>query len=152
MALYQQVMPGANPAERYIAIVTDAQYRNRTVVAANRLMDRAGAPVFMYSFAWNSPRGGGKLGAPHAVEVPFVFDAVDLTGVGAADRKLSGIMADVWSAFARTGVPQTDAIPHWFPHQRGTRAMMIFEDQVRITHDQHYSRRRLWSQISTSGE
>ena len=27
---------------------------------------------------------------------------------------------------------------------------MIFEDTVRITHDPHYSRRRIWTQITTA--
>ena len=151
MALYRQVLPNDNPAERWIAIMTDAMYRNRTVVASNRLMQRAGAPIYVYNFAWNSPREGGKLKAPHAVEVPFCFDAVDLTNVGAAPgQTLSGTMADVWASFARTGSPQHPSIPHWFPYQRGTRATMIFEDKVRITHDPHYSRRRIWSQITTA--
>ena len=150
MALYKQVMPAESPADRWISMLTDAQYRNRTVVASHRLTQRAGAPIYVYNFAWNSPRAGGKLKSPHAVEVPFCFDAVDLTNVGAPDRVLSGKMADVWAAFARTGSPQHPSIPHWFPHQRGTRATMVFEDTVRITHDPHYSRRRIWAQITTS--
>ena len=153
LATYAQVMPGLSPAEWLIAITTDALYRNRTVVAAYRMMQRAGAPIYMYSFAWNSPRAGGKLASPHAADVPFVFDTVDLCKTGApADQTLSATMADVWAAFAITGQPQHAKIPHWPNYERGSRAMMIFEETPRITHDPGYSRRRIWTQITTATE
>ena len=153
LAIYAQSMPGLTPAEWMIAISTDAQYRNRTVMSANRLMSRAGAPIYMYSFAWNSPRAGGKLASPHAADVPFVFDTVDLCKMGAAaDQTLSGTMADVWAAFAITGAPQHAKIPHWPAYERGSRGMMVFEEKPRVIHDPGYSRRRIWAQISTTGE
>jgi carboxylesterase type B len=30
----------------------------------------------MYEFAWRSPQFGGRLGAAHGVEMPFVFDTL----------------------------------------------------------------------------
>jgi para-nitrobenzyl esterase len=30
-----------------------------------------------YEFAWRSPQFGGRLGACHALELPFVFDNLD---------------------------------------------------------------------------
>ena len=30
----------------------------------------------MYEFAWRSPQFGGRLGACHALEIPFVFDTL----------------------------------------------------------------------------
>jgi carboxylesterase type B len=32
----------------------------------------------MYEFAWRSPQMGGRLGAAHGVEIPFVFDTLGL--------------------------------------------------------------------------
>jgi para-nitrobenzyl esterase len=32
----------------------------------------------MYLFAWRTQALGGKLGAPHTVEIPFVFDNTDV--------------------------------------------------------------------------
>jgi hypothetical protein len=32
----------------------------------------------MYEFAWRSPQFGGRLGAAHSVEIPFVFDTLGL--------------------------------------------------------------------------
>ena len=37
------------------------------------------APLWMYSFEWETPVLGGKLKAPHAMDVPFVFNTLDLT-------------------------------------------------------------------------
>ena len=38
----------------------------------------------MYSFEWETPVQGGRLKAPHALDVPFTFDTIDLTN--ATDR------------------------------------------------------------------
>src|SRR5262249_56209679 len=37
-----------------------------------------GAPVHMYRFDWKSPAFGGRLGAAHALELPFVWNRLDL--------------------------------------------------------------------------
>ena len=41
----------------------------------------------MYSFEWETPVQGGRLKAPHALDVPFTFDTIDLTN--ATDRSAS---------------------------------------------------------------
>ena len=48
-------------------------------IPAVRLADaRANAPsaTYMYEFAWRSPQLNGRLGACHALEIPFVFDTL----------------------------------------------------------------------------
>src|SRR3712207_6878860 len=50
-------------------------------VPAMRLADaHAPAPgtTYAYEFAWTSPAFGGRLGACHGLEIPFVFDTLDL--------------------------------------------------------------------------
>ena len=39
----------------------------------------------MYSFDWETPAFGGRLKSPHSVDVPFVFDTLDV--IGEAHRK-----------------------------------------------------------------
>ena len=59
------------------AVLTDWWVR----VPAIRLADAhapAPAGTFMYEFAWPSPAFDGRLGACHALEIPFVFDTLDL--------------------------------------------------------------------------
>ena len=62
----------------------------------------------MYSFEWETPVHGGRLKAPHALDVPFTFDTIDLTN--ATDRscgrtRLAATMSGTWAAFAHAGRP-----------------------------------------------
>lgn len=69
------------------------------------------ARVYSYLFDWATPLMGGKLGAPHAIEIPFLFGThttprmTFLLGATPAMNALSARVQDVWSAFARASDP-----------------------------------------------
>ena len=44
-------------------------------------------------------------------------------------------MSAAWLAFARTGDPNTPAIPRWPAYDAGARATMIFDVESRIEQD-----------------
>ena len=82
-----------------------------------RLLSARAQPVFEYRFSYVAESLRGKLpGAPHATEIPFVFDTVsarygkDLT---AADEAAARTMHKYWVAFARTGKPEPAGEPAW---------------------------------------
>ena len=76
LAAYRARCPGASPGDLLATVQTDWWVR----VPAIRLAD-AHAPAtsgtYMYEFAWQSNAFGGRLGAVHALEIPFVFDTLD---------------------------------------------------------------------------
>ena len=76
---YGRLHPGTSPAERLIAATTDSNFRIRSLALAQRKAAQNAAPVWMYSFEWETPLFDGRLGAPHALDVPFCFDTIDLT-------------------------------------------------------------------------
>ena len=60
----------------------------------------------MYRFDWETPAFGGRLKAPHSVEVPFVFDTLSV--IGEPHRKpgaqaLADRVSKTWATFARNG-------------------------------------------------
>src|SRR5689334_8968666 len=61
----------------------------------------------MYEFAWGSPQFGERLGAAHAVEIPFVFDTLGLGTEPLLGRdppqSLATAMHAAWVCFATTG-------------------------------------------------
>ena len=65
----------------------------------------------MYLFTWATPVMDGKLKSCHALELPFMWDAIDkpglsmLTGDGPERQALADAMHAAWIAFARTGDP-----------------------------------------------
>ncbi len=68
-----------------------------------------GGKAYLYEFDYVLASQAKKLkGAPHASELPFVFDT--LASVDASpspeDEAIADLMADAWVSFARTGVPQ----------------------------------------------
>lgn len=69
-----------------------------------------GSDTYVYEFGWRSPQFGGRLGACHGLEIPFVFDNLDdpsgrpLVGV-APPQALADEMHGAWVSFVKTGRP-----------------------------------------------
>ena len=105
----------------------------------------------MYSFDWSTPLHGGRLKAPHAMDVPFTFDTIDLTNLTDLSpdaRGLAATMSGVWAAFARTGVPAHGAIPAWPAYDTADRATLVLDSPCRIDHDPRGETRALWQAIT----
>jgi para-nitrobenzyl esterase len=149
--LYGQLYPDLNPAELLIAVTTDCNFRIRSLVLAQRRAALKRAPVWMYSFDWETPVLGGRLKAPHAMDVPFVFNTLDLTnatGGSAEAQALADTMSSVWAAFARTGRPDHAHIPPWPAYDVAQRATLMLDKACRIENDPRASERRLWQEIT----
>jgi para-nitrobenzyl esterase len=140
-----------NPAELLIAIRTDAEFRIRSLLVAERQAALRSAPVFMYSFEWETPVHNGRLKAPHALDVPFVFDTLDLTrahGDRADAFALAALMAETWIAFARTGRPSHPALPDWPAYDAEARATMVLDRECRLAADPRPHGRTLWTELA----
>jgi para-nitrobenzyl esterase len=149
--LYGQLYPSLNPAERLIAVTTDSNFRIRSLVLAQRRAELKRGPVWMYSFEWETPVLGGKLKAPHAMDVPFVFNTLDLTnatGGSVEALALSSTMSSVWAAFARHGRPDHPSIPAWSTYDADNRATLMLDKECRIENDPRGQERRLWQDIT----
>ncbi len=147
---YRRRLPGASPAERLTATLTDANFRLRSLLAAERKARDGSAAVWMYSFAWRTPVFDGMLGAPHALDVPFTFDTIDLTN--ATDRspqahRLAEIVSGTWARFAHTGRPAHEGMPEWPAYTTDRRATMMLDTPCRVEDDPGAETRRLWEEI-----
>ncbi|MFG3025018.1 carboxylesterase/lipase family protein [Streptomyces sp. NPDC048254] len=100
------------------AVIGDANFACPTARTGGLLAARV--PVWRYEFADEhapSLTPGTPpfpLGAPHASELPYLFDLGgrprDLT---AAQRRLADTMIDYWTRFARTADPNGPSSPPW---------------------------------------
>jgi len=152
--LYRTRDPHANPAELLIAALTHGQFWGRSVLFAERKAARGGAPVYMYSLGWETPAFDGRLKAPHALDLPFVFDTTEIAEAtaGAPDaRELAARVSASWIAFARTGKPQIGALPDWPAYSADRRAVMVFDRECRTVTDPDRDARLLWTRIATGG-
>jgi len=149
---YRRLYPDANPAERLIATLTDSNFRIRSLLVAERRTVQRAAPVYMYSFEWETPVQGGRLKAPHAMDVPFTFDTIDLTN--ATDRSeaahgLAATMSGTWAAFAHTGVPAYSSIPEWPAYDLNQRATLMLDRECRVENDPRRDTRLLWQEVTS---
>lgn len=100
------------------AVIGDADFACPTERADDLLAIQV--PVWRYEFADEHapPLTSGTppfpLGAPHASELPYLFDLGgrprDLT---AAQHRLADTMIDYWARFTRTADPNGPSSPHW---------------------------------------
>jgi para-nitrobenzyl esterase len=91
-----------------------------------------GGRAYVYLFDWESPAFDGLLGSTHALELPFVFGAVQVpvvqmfSGGGPPAETLSRQMQMAWVSFASRGDPSHEGIGEWRQWDRAERATMIF--------------------------
>jgi para-nitrobenzyl esterase len=145
-----------SPPEIWFAIANDHRYRAPLMRQAE--LHAAHTPqTYAYLFAWRSPARGGRLGAAHGMEMPFVFGRLDdaergpLTGQGAAVQRLSEHMMDAWIAFARTGHPATEALPVWPAYTADRRATMVFDASVKVVDAPLEAERAVWTSYTFTG-
>jgi para-nitrobenzyl esterase len=68
-------------------------------------------------------------GAPHATEIPFVFDTVAARytkDLAPADEATAKAALAYWVAFAKTGNPDGEGRPHWPAYSAGDDQLMNF--------------------------
>ena len=97
---------------------------------AARMFSRAGQPVweFRFSYVAESMRNEWP-GAPHASEIPFVFDTVRARyadHLTAADQGTAQKIHAYWVQFAKTGDPNEAALPAWPQFSAGSDTLMNF--------------------------
>ena len=112
---------GVSPGQALGRALTDAMFRQpvRDFAAAHR------GSAHVYEFSWRSPALDGRLGACHALELPFVFDTLETcagpNGLAGETppHDLARRIHGLWVAFAK-GEP----LP-WTPYEPQTR--QVFE-------------------------
>ncbi|WP_121117707.1 carboxylesterase/lipase family protein [Croceibacterium ferulae] len=145
---YRAFYPDRSPAQILLAASTAGRSWPGHLLQAEARA-RIGAPTWMYQLDWPSPEDGGVLGAYHTLDIPLVFDntarAGQQTGNGPAARALAAHMADSFIAFARTGDPNTAALPAWPAYDLDRRGTMIFDTTCRIENDPRREERLLFA-------
>jgi len=118
-----------------------------------RLAEAQPAPVYMYRFDVTSPAFGGRLGAAHALELPFVWNRLDqqlamlLLGNDLAPyRTLALQIHDTWAAFIKGGTPNGGGLPEWPRYDATTRATLIIDHESRVVDDPDRPQRVLWTE------
>jgi para-nitrobenzyl esterase len=136
---YHDHYPSAGPLELAVCIETDLYYGVPTQVLAARKAALGRAPAYVYRFDWSTPVLGGKLLSPHALDIPFAFDNIQIarqfTGGTADAQRLAEKVSDAWTAFARSGSPAISQLPDWPRYDSTSRSSMLLKDESELAHD-----------------
>lgn len=101
VAAYRGDWPEANRGEVLGQLITDRMLRGPAILAARERL----APTYAYEFTWRTPKHA--LGATHALELGFVFDALDTDDArmmaDRAPQPLADRMHADWVCFIKTG-------------------------------------------------
>jgi para-nitrobenzyl esterase len=124
----------------YQLIVSQAEFRDSVEKLAERKASQGGAPVYMYYFTHHTTVRGGKLRAPHTLEIAYVFDnlagAESIVGpITSEEQALADAVSQTWVAFARTGNPNNPKIPFWPAFNLDTRPTMIIDVECKVEND-----------------
>jgi para-nitrobenzyl esterase len=142
----------ASPAETWLAISTDHFFRAGALKLAE-LQASHTPEVFVYEFAWKGATPGKPQGAIHALEVPFVFGALDVSEIGAiagrtpAARALSERMQEAWLSFARSGRPRSAGLPDWPSYAPPRRSTLELAEHSRLLEAPREIERALYDQF-----
>jgi para-nitrobenzyl esterase len=137
---YRANRPGASAGDIFAVLMGDWFFRIPAIRVAEARPD---SETWMYQFAWPTPLLDGSLGACHALEIPFVFDALGTDGsellVGPEPpRQLADAMHGAWVSFVTSGDPGWD---HYTAEERVT---MVFNGDSGVVKDPQGEERRLW--------
>ena len=157
IAKYREWNPTYSASDVFFAVTTDSRsWRGEVIEADQRGADAKAQPrTWVYQLNWKSGVDGGKWGAPHTLDIPLAFDNCALSpgmvGGSPEDMARAQKMADVVSAmyieFARTGNPNTKALPMWPTFSAEKRATMILDMPPRVEDDPRGRERRYLGQV-----
>ncbi|MDE0737947.1 MAG: carboxylesterase family protein [Planctomycetota bacterium] len=84
----------------------------REVGTNRRMMERVSAPAFQYSFT-RASQSYPALGAPHAIELAYVFNTLKADRAWKGGRELARKLMKYWVRFAETRNPNSEDLPAW---------------------------------------
>ncbi len=144
------------------------EYDNRIANAVGQMMSDAGLicptyqgilaasqfepDTYYYRFDYDNFRLGKYLGAAHAMELPFVFNAFDrflkIYGKRHLEKAkpLSAIIQGYWTNFAKTGDPNGPGLPEWPRFEPGDQKVQALNTLVRTNNADVAGRCRFWDE------
>jgi para-nitrobenzyl esterase len=146
LAVYRANRPGASPGDLLAAVVTDWFFAIPALRVAEARAAAGAAPTWAYRFDRPDPDANHRLGACHAVEIPFVFDTISRESahplVGdTPSPAVAKNMHSIWVSFITSGTPG------WAPYDTERRAVGLLTEDLTEAADPAGDERALWDGV-----
>jgi len=139
LELYQRKYPQTRNRMLWLIAESDNTRRWNAQLLCRLKAEQATAASYLYLFNWYSPVHDNRMGAYHTLEIPFVFNNVDvassMTGASQERYELAHVMSAAWAAFARTGDPNHADMPFWPAFNGREYPTMIFGNELGTKND-----------------
>lgn len=150
VAAYREAYPAQSPADVFFAATTAGRsWRGQVEEADARA--RQGAPTWVYRFDLPWTEEGGKWGAPHTVDIGYVFGNLDkagaMPGEAAAAERVSREMSSAFAALVRSGTPEHSGLADWPLYRMPRRETAVFGAHTRVERDPRRMERELFSKV-----
>lgn len=152
--------PDQAPADHqraWNAFCTDRVFRIPMLRLAEAHVANAnpGTNTFVYRFDISSKGPfGDKLGACHAIDVPFTFNRIDAPGtslfvgdVTEINSSIASAMVDAWTSFAKKGHPTAPLFGEWETYDHFKRATLVIDESPHLQNDPGELERLMWLDI-----
>lgn len=147
---YRKLYPDYTPSEVFFAATT-AGRSWRGAIEEDEARARAGAPVYAYEVDFNKTWKGLKSRAQHMTDIPLSFHNTAVPNSISTDspeaRHMADLFSDAFIAFARTGSPQTPALPEWKRYSLENRETMVMDIEPRLINDPRGEERKLFAKV-----
>lgn len=146
--VYRKTRSQTSPEALMIAMTTDHMFRIPAMrMLEARLAEDSASRNWLYQFRWASRAFEGRLGATHALEIPFAFDNLDKAGVemflgpGDVPQHVADVMHRAWTNFVR------DLDPGWAAFDTKDRLTMCFNEESGVEADPDAEERLAWEGV-----
>ncbi len=151
LTAYRDEDPKASPFILNARIVTDGSFRRSAFTMAERKAAQGRAKVWTYLWASPSPAYGGRYGATHATDVPYMMHDIRSPLAGPSDDslRLADQSAAAWASFAATGDPNNPKTPRWPAYDAASRTTLVFGSPTLAADDPRRAFREIWDRHPT---
>jgi para-nitrobenzyl esterase len=156
VALYRKTHAGITNTDVWLIMNADNTRRANAQLLAELKTAQGTAPAYLYYFTWRSPVHLGQMKSYHTLDIPFVFDNVDIagsmTGAGNDRYALAHRMSAAWAAFARTGSPNHKDLPSWPAFNPSTYPTMVLGNDCKVVNDPNRDERLALKAMTSAGQ
>ncbi|GAA5200416.1 carboxylesterase family protein [Rugosimonospora acidiphila] len=141
---YRAVRPAVSDGDLLAAVMTDCSIRVPTIRVAEARVEAGEADTWVYRFDHESPSFGGRLGAAHAVELPYVFDLLDEESNRAliGDQPPQAVADTAHGAWVRF---VADGDPGWPRYDLADRSTALIGEGITVVRDPDGAEREVWA-------